>query len=218
MTHNSIRFVLPVLAATTIAIAPAAAQGTGWSAAFGVDVMSGRYSQGAATSLSFNRRLGSIERIGNIDLALGWFRGSATYSPFQCHLARQLYCFGGNERLSSMNVGLVFSDRSIGRVLGFEIFPVASIGIDRSKAEVSEVEGPTTFCFVGGEMVSCANNPPFSEFTDVERAVLPFYAFGIEFSRRLGRVTARTGVSAYRVVWFTDPGYARARFSVGLGF
>jgi len=213
-----IRSLFAALGVTAIFITPAGAQGTDWSAAFGVDVMAARYSQGAATSLSFNRRLGSVERIGDIDVAFGWFRGSASYSPFQCHLARQTYCFGGNERLTALNVGLVFNSQSIGKVLGVDVFPFAALGVDRSKAEVSEVEGPTTFCFVGGELVSCSDNPPISEFRDVERAVLPFYAFGVDFARRIGSITVRTGFSAYRAAWFRDDGYARLRFSLGLGF
>ena len=145
---------LSSLAALAVAIAPAGAQGPDWSAAFGVDVMSGRHSQGAATSLSFNRRLGTIDQVGDIDVAFGWFRGSANYSMFNCHLARQQYCFGGYERLTAMNVGFVVNGGSMGQLFGVDVTPVASVGIDRSRAEVSETEGPTTMCFIGGETVS----------------------------------------------------------------
>jgi hypothetical protein len=209
---------LSSLAALALAIGPAGAQGTDWSAAFGVDVMSGRYSQGAATSLSFNRRLGTIEHAGDIDIAFGWFRGSATYSPFNCHLARQQYCFGGSERLTAMNAGLVVNGRGMGELLGVDVTPVASVGIDRSKAEVSETEGPTTMCFIAGDIVPCPDNPPYSQLTDVERAVLPFYSLGMDFSRRVGGVMVKTGFAAYRASWFGDEGYARLRFSLGLGF
>jgi hypothetical protein len=206
------------LAVLAFAFAPAAAQGTDWSAAFGVDVMAARYSQGAATSLSFNRRLGSVEHVGDVDIAFGWFRGSANYSMFSCHLARQEYCVGGYERLTAMNVGVVFNANSMGRLLGVDVTPVASVGLDRSKAEVSETEGPITMCFIGGEIVSCPDNPPFSQFNDVERAVLPFYSLGMDFSRRVGSVRVRTGFAACRAAWFDDEGHARLRFSVGLGF
>jgi hypothetical protein len=137
---------------------------------------------------------------------------------FNCHMARQQYCFGGYERLTAMNAGLVFNGKSMGKLLGVDVRPVASVGIDRSKAEVSETEGPTTMCFIDGEIVSCPDNPPFSQFTDVERAVLPFYSLGMDFSRRVGSIRVRAGFAAYRAAWFGDEGHARLRFSLGLGF
>src|SRR6185503_19655420 len=88
----------------------------------------------------------SIRQVPYIDLTAGWMSGSTEYSPFKCQIARQIYCFGGSEKVRSFDAAVRFEAAPMYAPFGIDVSPVASLGATWSRIDITETEGPTTLC------------------------------------------------------------------------
>ena len=192
------------------------AQGGRLSADAGLDLVSGRYASGSGNSYSLRVKLATLGSI-SMNAGFGWAEGSGSYSPFNCHLARRFYCFGGSESLTAADFGVHAEGRPLNHFLGFALVPVASIGVTRSRSRVSELEGPTALCLENGEVVSCSDNPPFQTFASDESVTAPSLSYGVVLTRTAGAVAVRLGLTDHHAGFGSDA-HQRLRFSVGLGF
>lgn len=182
----------------------------------GWDLLQSRAPNATGVSVTFRHQLGSLSLVPSVDLVVGWVRTSGSYHPGRCQLARQEYCFGGSESFSAIDVGVLGQGPTLGEFLGFAVAPIAAFGVTRSRSEIDESEGPTTFCLVNGQIVSCPDNPPFQSFHDTERRTLPSASYGLSLSRPLGSVHLKLGLSNH-VAGF-DEFIHRLRLSAGIGF
>jgi opacity protein-like surface antigen len=92
-------------------------------------------------------------------------QGTASGSPLDCQLARQQYCTGRSDENRLMGAG-VYSRLDLatnGRVTAY-LTPIG-VGVYHRRTRSSEWEAPTAICIDQGQMVSCPNNPDWTQFT-----------------------------------------------------
>jgi opacity protein-like surface antigen len=119
-------------------------------------------------------------------------RGTVGGSPFSCQLARQQYCTGRSDdnRLMGAGVYARLDLASRGRLTAY-LTPVG-VGVYHRRTRSSEWEGPTGICTDGSAMVSCRDNPPFTQFTATTSALSLGWntGGGVEMEVGRGRVFA----------------------------
>lgn len=119
-------------------------------------------------------------------------QGTASGSPFSCQLARQQYCTGRSDenRLLGAGVYTRWDVASSGRFTVY--FTPVGVGVYHRRTRSSEWEGPTTICTDGESIISCPNNPDWTQFTaTVSRLSLGWSSGGgIEMTLGRGRVFA----------------------------
>ena len=182
----------------------------------GIDALTGEHASTTGSSYALRLNVAPFAQ-GTVGFAFGWVTASGSYSPRHCHLARSFYCFGGSESVRAGELALYMEGQPMTRVLGGVLTPMVSFGATRAQTKVSELEGPTALCIENGEVVSCADNPPFQRFATETWTTLPSLSFGLAFTRAVGAVDARVALAAHRF-GLTDEGHRRIRLSLGLGF
>jgi len=119
-------------------------------------------------------------------------QGTVSGSPFSCQLARQQYCTGRSDENRLLGAGvyarLDFASR--GRFTVY-LTPVG-LGVYHRRTQSSEWEGPTTLCTDGETIVSCPNNPDWTQFTATVSRLSPGWSTGggVEMVVGRGRVFA----------------------------
>lgn len=89
-------------------------------------------------------------------------RAEGSGSPFACERAPDMYCLGRSDQTRQFGIGV----SAVGDA-PFTWGPFQPYGIPLGMAmyhrrtRSSESQGPTTNCIIGGEIVSCPDNPPF---------------------------------------------------------
>lgn len=187
-------------------------------AGVGAEQIVTEHASGGANSLQLHARIASLPNDGKLYLTLGALSGSTTYSPFQCHMARQIYCFGGSERLKAFEAGLRFETRPLFHFGGFDFSSAAALTASRTSLDMHETEGPTTLCFTSTrEIISCADNPPFSSFEDNVSRVRPALLYGFVASRRFGPFSSQLEVASQRI-GFGEGGNGRLKVVLSVGY
>jgi hypothetical protein len=144
-------------------------------------------------------------------------QGTVSGSPFSCVQARQQYCTGRSDDNRLMGAG-VYSRvdlSSSGRVTAY-LTPVG-VGVYHRRTRSSEWEGPTNLCSEGTAIVSCPDNPEWTQFTATTSKLSPGWntGGGVEVGVGAGRVFAE--VRVHRLL--EGEGMAAALpFTVGFSF
>jgi hypothetical protein len=119
-------------------------------------------------------------------------QGTVTGSPFSCQLARQQYCTGRSDQNRLLGAGVYtrLDLASRGRVTAY--FTPIGLGVYHRRTRISEWEGPTGLCLEDETIVSCADNPEWTQFTEtVSRLSLGWNTGGgVEVAVGPGRVFA----------------------------
>jgi hypothetical protein len=116
--------------------------------------------------------------------------GTATGSPLACgEQVRQLYCLGREDRSTFAGAGLALAVE--GSIAGGRVRPYVRLGggVYHQRVETTEFEGPTGICIEGGELVSCADNPPFGSFSRTFSRTGPGVGVAAGVRLRLGGVS-----------------------------
>lgn len=88
--------------------------------------------------------------------------GTASGNPFDCERVPDIYCFGRSDRTHQYGLGISAVGDAPYTWGPFQPYGIPlGIGVYHRRTHSSESQGPTTTCFIGGEVVSCPNNPPF---------------------------------------------------------
>lgn len=92
-------------------------------------------------------------------------QGTVTGSPFSCQLARQQYCTGRSDQNRLLGAGVYtrLDLASRGRVTAY--FTPIGLGVYHRRTRSSEWEGPTGLCMDRETVVSCPDNPDWTQFT-----------------------------------------------------
>lgn len=101
-------------------------------------------------------------------------------SPLQCQIARPAYCLGRSEQAEHIGMavgGQVFAE--LRENLNF-VWRVIDIGLLHGSRQSTESEGPTGLCVIDGQIVSCPDNPPFTQFAAASDG------FGLEIATGIG--------------------------------
>jgi opacity protein-like surface antigen len=124
-------------------------------------------------------------------------QGSMTGSPFTCQLARQRYCTGRSDDNRLMGAGvytrLDVADNGVVRAYATPV----GLGLYHRRTHTSEWEGPTTLCIEDGQAVSCADNPPFTQFTETTSRLSLGWSTGAGVDVKVGRGRAFAEVRAH---------------------
>ena len=209
---------LAIITLVSAAAPDARAQGVSrLSGTIGYEVLGTHPGTGTAKSADVRWTAFSLAQVPSIDLTAGWMSGSAEYSPLNCQIARQMYCFGGSEHVRSFDAGVRFEAVPMLEAFGVEVAPVGSVGAHWTRTHITETEGPATLCIINDELVSCPDNPPFADVTETRRSVLPSYSYGVAFSRRVGKVGVRLEMVGQQVGFRRSNQHERLRFAFGLG-
>jgi hypothetical protein len=114
-------------------------------------------------------------------------RADLSGAPQSCVLVEQTYCFGRSDRVASGAFGLTTMIRIQDFRSGGALYVLPlQVALRHSRATSGELRGPTGICIVGGELVSCPDNPPFEQ-REAEWSVTGFEAatgMGVRFNIR----------------------------------
>ena len=111
-------------------------------------------------------------------------------APFACEMVRDQYCFGRTDQTRSVELGVgMVIDRRHARSSSWYAVPL-ELGVIDLRSRSSELEGPTTLCIENGELVSCADNPPFASYAR------RFTRTGVSVGTGLGYRRNIAGISA----------------------
>jgi hypothetical protein len=141
--------------------------------------------------------------------------GSTSGSPFQCTMVQQIFCLGRSERLKAGSIGIGAEHGLL--LLGISAYTRAQLGWYVEHVDASELEGPTTICVIGGQLVSCPDNPPFQQHAGSETLFGPGVAVALGTERRWWRTRLSLELSYHQ---YQTPG-RRTQLgwvSAGIGF
>ncbi|HEX8691124.1 MAG TPA: hypothetical protein VF746_01685 [Longimicrobium sp.] len=122
-----------------------------------------------------------VARVGSV----AQLRAEALYlqsrgdgNPFECETVESFYCLGRTDldRVAAAGVYARINLRPVGPVRPY-LAPLG-LGVYRRWTRTDEFQGPTGICVEGGELVSCANNPPFETFVSRSAATSPGFSTG----------------------------------------
>jgi hypothetical protein len=83
-------------------------------------------------------------------------------SPFACERVPDIYCFGRSDQTRQYGAGVSVVGDAPFSWGPFQPYGIPlGIGAYHRRTHSTESQGPTTICIIGGEPVSCPNNPPF---------------------------------------------------------
>jgi hypothetical protein len=129
--------------------------------------------------------------------------GSATGSgsPFACERVPTIYCLGRADQTHQYGGGVSVVGDAPFTWGPFQPYGIPlGIGVYHRQTHSTESQGPTTICLIGGELVSCPNNPPFETFRYTTRTAGFGVNIGAGLRTRVGDAQLFAEVRAHTIL------------------
>jgi hypothetical protein len=209
--------VIIALCTLLIVVSPGSAQDSPrWLVGFGWAGTSMDDLGGSGFHAHLARHIPRVWIFDNVRVAASGGNGNADGSPFSCRQADQIYCFGRSDEhiwaeLDVMPTATVIEGDAV------DFYAMTGPGIFFRRSRSDEMQGPATFCFIDGQLVSCPDNPPFQEFSKTDRVWGAAWTIGWGF-KGAGSLKWFVEMRAH-VIWEgRDERSALLPIMVGVGF
>ena len=142
----------------------------------GLAAVGGDQLSGVGRHIQATVRLTPANRLFYARGELLYASADASGSPFACERVPDTYCFGRSDAHRQISAGVSVVGDAPFSWGPFQPYGIPlGIGVYHRSTRSSETQGPTTTCVIGGEVVSCPDNPPF----ETVRYTIDALGFGV---------------------------------------